>query len=757
MQKTITSLTDIPAIAAYFTRIGAEPRSLRMGIVRELHGKYWRDIARIAISIETGDVRVFNNNDPNLPPTKDELKAIKEQIVDYRFPASKRVSHYEMPQHLKLAEKEDRLFVFKDQQGLLIMIVERREITDGKKVYHPWTLYEDDVWRNQEPDGLLPLYNLESLEARHTTVFIHEGPKAARAVHRLIHPYTDEEHKAFADHPWIKDLALPDVCHLGWHGGALNPYRTDWSVLKRHGIKRVFIVADNDRYGLDATPRIARQLEGMKVMAIHFDKRFKNGFDLADPFEEHLYETRNGNRIYKGPTFDEMLVPATWATEEIPSLDKKKQYRLREEFVEQWYHCVKQNLYVNYDRPGVQFTEQQFEDKVKPYARGVKNVSSMLKEIVSAQCSGITYRPDQPNSRILSEENLPRAFNIYVAPKLQSVDGDPKPWFDYLEHLIVRDDERHQVMRWCATLIAKPEVRMGYSLLLISTRHGTGKTTLGAQVLSPLVGKNNTSFPDEKVIVDSSFNAWVADKRLVIISEIYPGGSWKTYQSLKAYVSDDDMEVHKKYMNPYSARCFSHFVCSSNFLRAMKIDNTDRRWYIPEVAEDYWGGDIETHGHNFAKFRHWLTFENGLGIIKHWAENFNDYVSAGVHPPNTKRKTEMIEEARSSPEKTLRSWAEANCTEAVVALDREIINLLKSHGEDPKYFTPRELRKVLEDMGWKNPGFSITFNGMTQSMVMSPHLYRDWINLNGASPQEQRDWIRARIKSPLIDPNVRSM
>ena len=88
MQKTITSLTDVPAIATYFARIGAEPRSLRLGVVREPRGGgYWLDTARIYIDIVTGAVRVFNDDNPETQPTKEEQKAIIEQIVDYRFPA----------------------------------------------------------------------------------------------------------------------------------------------------------------------------------------------------------------------------------------------------------------------------------------------------------------------------------------------------------------------------------------------------------------------------------------------------------------------------------------------------------------------------------------------------------------------------------------------------------------------------------------------------------------------------------------------
>ena len=273
----------------------------------------------------------------------------------------------------------------------------------------------------------------------------------------------------------------------------------------------------------------------------------------------------------------------------------------------------------------------------------------------------------------------------------------------------------------------------------------------------PLVGERNTSFPDERVIADSQFNYWVAEKRLIVVSEIYPGGSWRTYQALKAYVTDNKIEVHRKYRDTYPIRCFAHFVCSSNFLRAMKIDNRDRRWYIPEVVEHYWGDDKDEHKKNFTRFRHWLTFENGLGIIKHWAENFGDYVESGEHPPDTKRKTEMIEEARAEPIKFLHSWAAANKDADVVAVDRDIKDMLKSAGEDPKYFTPLELRRVLEGVGWRNPGFQITHNGLAQAMMMSPALYPKWVELNGATPKEKRDWLRTKIKSPLISATERTM
>ena len=171
-------------------------------------------------------------------------------------------------------------------------------------------------------------------------------------------------------------------------------------------------------------------------------------------------------------------------------------------------------------------------------------------------------------------------------------------------------------------------------LVVVGQRlQGTGKTTLAAQVLTPLVGERNTSFPDERVIAESQFNAWVAEKRLIVVSEIYPGGSGALIKRSKRTLPTTRSMFIKNIAN-HTRSAVRTFCLQLEFSGAMKIDNRDRRWYIPEVVEHYWGAsDAVENKKRFAKFRHWLTFENGLGIIKGWAENFGDYVEGGEHPP----------------------------------------------------------------------------------------------------------------------------
>ena len=80
----IKSLYEIPAVAAYLKRIGAEPRSLRAAVVRENKGAYWEDIAVISIE-STGIVKA----PANYAPTEKEKLAIEVDCQSVQWPQMK--------------------------------------------------------------------------------------------------------------------------------------------------------------------------------------------------------------------------------------------------------------------------------------------------------------------------------------------------------------------------------------------------------------------------------------------------------------------------------------------------------------------------------------------------------------------------------------------------------------------------------------------------------------------------------------------
>jgi hypothetical protein len=204
-------------------------------------------------------------------------------------------------------------------------------------------------------------------------------------------------------------------------------------------------------------------------------------------------------------------------------------------------------------------------------------------------------------------------------------------------------------MRWCATLIARPRVRIRFALLLASTMQGVGKTTL-TEILRRLVGEQNASVIQENDIKDQH-NSWMAHKRLAIAPEIYAGHSWAIYQSLKSLISDDVVRVNEKYKPQYELTQWVHFVFCSNSRVPLQIEDTDRRYLMPTVTEErlpkeFWDG-----------FYAWLN-DRGYAIIMGWAEHFvkkHGALGPGDVAPATARKDQLIDDSRSRVQHLVRN------------------------------------------------------------------------------------------------------
>lgn len=125
----IKSLTDLTSVAAYLQRIRAEPRSLLKAVVREQHGKYWKDIAVIKISIK-GEVEAPEEH----MPSEFEAVQIKNECQQVEWPELNKVQNLiNLPDQLKNAGPED-IFVFRDLDGLITMVQQRIINSDGSRL-----------------------------------------------------------------------------------------------------------------------------------------------------------------------------------------------------------------------------------------------------------------------------------------------------------------------------------------------------------------------------------------------------------------------------------------------------------------------------------------------------------------------------------------------------------------------------------------------------------------------------------------------
>lgn len=702
----LKELTDVNSIRDYLNRVGAEPRSLKTAVVRQQSGHYWRDIAVIRFH-KDGSIECSTAEHA---PTDAERALIANEMTNFEWPEVKLLkSIINPPKMLKDAPK-DRVFEFRDEQNNILMLQIRMGEGADKK-YVPLSYWDDDQWRFCEPDGPLPLYGIEDLKD-HSTVFIHEGAKAARHMQHMVRGETAAARKALADHPWGREMI--GAAHVGWIGGALSPYRTDWAILKKMGITRAYIVADNDKPGKAAIPQIAQQLR-MPTFAIQFTDEFPPAFDLADSFPDDMFGKAGGSEpIYTGPSFRDCLHPATWATDTfVGPGGGRPSFVLRESFKGMWAYIEEADVFVCTQMPEIMRSEAVLNKMLSSFSH-VSDTCRLIVKAYQGRSARICYRPDHPGLMVTFRGSS--AINMHVPSTVPSIPGDPKPFLDFVDYLFVNDAERQEVLRWCATMIACPGVRMSYGLLLISERQGIGKTTLGASILAPLVGVQNVSYPGENDIT-SSFNDWVANKRLAIVSEIYSGSSWKAYHALKSVITDKDISVNRKYMRQYEIENWCHVLASSNSMRALKMENDDRRWFYPEMTEVPWPRN------KFDELRRWIN-GGGLSIIKNWAENFKDYIAQSERAPMTERKREMIEGSRSEAQAEAAAIAEVlkDIGRPAGVLIKDVVGFIRQSVQGKVYDSDYELRRSMQDVGMHVFNKRIKVGGRLQYAVINDEL-----------------------------------
>jgi hypothetical protein len=562
-----------------------------------------------------------------------------------------------------------------------------------------------------EPDGALPFWKPHPpAKLKKPRIMIHEGAKAAEFITRNLQ---ESEWK----HPWREELEKYE--HWGMIGGAMAPHRTDYDELRREKPVEVIYVCDNDHPGKSVLQEVSRMYGG-SLKGIMFDDKWPMSWDLADEMPKKLFK-KDGR--YAGPTLLELTTPATRATEKLPNPEGKgaPQTILRRTFKEEWYHSVTPEVFIHKDRPNRMLIASEFNNTVSPFS-DTDDTARLLKKDAASKTGIIKYSPADPSG--IYGEREGRYINTHVPTPIKPVKGDAKPFLDFMEHLIPIETDRVELMRWCATLIAHPEIKMSYSVLLISETQGVGKGTLGESILVPLVGKENVSIPNEDEITNEKYNYWQTHKRLAVVHEIYAGNSFQAYNTLKSAITDRYITVLKKYLAPYQIENWVHIFACSNSSRALKLSIEDRRWFVPKVTEETkpkeWWDEFYT----------WLDEGNGVAIIKGWAKDFlksHAAVTRSDRAPWSTLKGDLIKESYSPGMELVArflelvaismedpKWVEAYSKPAgangewkangVVVVDTDLVMLIKEFiyngKQSDKLERPMTIRKVAKNLGW---------------------------------------------------------
>ena len=669
-QADFENYRTFPALAAYINRVGAEQRNFRRFIVKQ-QGAHGYNVVQAVITLKA-DGTITVKGDAACAPNDAERAAITAACAQLSFPTSVTASESaaETQRRALGVERENWFTILDDNRTTVVMVQQRLTLPNGKKAYLPWTFFSDGKWRRMEPDAeALPLWKPKQ---RRSTVMLHEGAKPAAYCDWLAN--SPEARALLAAHPFA--AAIKDAEHWGWIGGALSPHRTDWASVRRQDFMKVDLICDNDEPGMAAARYIARALMGENFWVVFFNEQFPVGFDLADPIPARLFKQIGDRRVYSGPSFYDFERCAIWATETVPTEKPgRPAHKLRPAFLRQWAWSIAPPVFVNIQMRRKLHSIDEFNRSVRPFSDVADTAALLENKHDERKVDGVCYQPG--DSSFFVNKNHERLINTWMATTIPPMAGDDEPWITFMENLFPLKVDRDNVYQWCATLIARPDVRMTYGVLLIQKKQGIGKSTLMEKILLPLVGEHNCSLPNEKEIVDGAFNYWQAYRRLVVVHEIYAGHSRKAYDKLKSVMTDKKCDVNIKNIKQHTIDNWVTIIAASNSRQALHMAQDDRRWLVPEVSNvvqsnDYW-----------TKFNNWLVC-GGLNIIHQWAIDYvakHGAVSAGEHAPDSLMKKEITKDSMSDGELLLVDLAEAMLkrTDYTVVTDRAVRAWLGQH------------------------------------------------------------------------------
>ena len=638
--------TNFLALKSYINRIGAEQLNFRRFMVKEYHGRYYIEKTIIKINSDFS----IECRDERYAPTPEEATAIAVELKQENFPTYTPVPFTRLDLLTKSGRVTGDLYVFPDVERKLIrMCQERREGPQGK-YYIPWSCYaapgdEKGIWMDMEADGKLAFWKPEQNRQK-SIIMVHEGAKTAAFWDGLLNdPTRRAERKDYEKiaKSWVDHLA--DCEHWGAIGGALAMHRCDFDELHDTKIEgHLEYSCDNDAAGVEASKTFSRYMAGKEVRVIKYNNSFRAGWDLADPIPPEMLD-KNGRVKLR---LEDMMRPATWATQ---ASEKKKGpgrpgHNLTMKFKEEWYHCTDVKMFFHATMPGQSYEEQAFNCFVRPYS-DVEDTARLLRASEQGKVNFPSYDPSRPYGPFNKDEGKNLYFNEYATPRFEDYSRAEAKRLDhgllkeFFDRLIPSEKmDRHELIKWVATLCVCPHIKMDYASLVVSLENGVGKSTLG-NLMTGIVGEHNTSQPNEKALTDER-NSWAARKRLAIIPEIYQGNSKVVYNLLKSLITERKIYYNEKFQVAYEIPNWAHIYANSNSLAPLQFDNSDRRWLIPKCTEEkaprkFWND-----------FNYYMVEDEGYRRARQFFKDFienNGSVLPGEEAPFTSAKRDMIMES----------------------------------------------------------------------------------------------------------------
>lgn len=285
--------------------------------------------------------------------------------------------------------------------------------------------------------------------------------------------------------------------------------------------------------------------------------------------------------------------------------------------------------------------------------------------------AGVTYKPyafslDERKrglQRIVRDELTGQlCINTYAPPELT-----PRPCRDdidsgrlnvFLEHIDYlfegNKDKAGVFLDWLAATVQRPERRVTWAPLIVTTYEGVGKGWIDSVVRRLIGGPNYRKITQDALGPNAGFNDFLASSKLVVLDEVMFGKRTDFKNRLNAMITEDALEVNRKHGSKRMERIYANFICFSNHKNAIKLSVKDRRFWVHLMERPPQGPAY------YNKLWAWLKSEGPSLLLHHLLKRDISKFNFGQCPrlDDDKAKREMALAARTEIEQALDNMVE---------------------------------------------------------------------------------------------------
>jgi len=194
------------------------------------------------------------------------------------------------------------------------------------------------------------------------------------------------------------------------------------------------------------------------------------------------------------------------------------------------------------------------------------------------------YHPTE-SLRLIPNTNGQTALNTYSpsypTPDMKRRDEAKAVW-EKLIHPIYSPDDARTITDWFAHIVQK-RTKIIWALFVCGTQHGAGKS-LTAKFVCPALGPNNFGIIGGETF-SKEFNTRSVEKQMIVIEELKAPNQNRALpmERMKTLITNETTEVEGKGTNREEKFNVASYVIFSNYRDALKLDNSDRRYYMVDV------------------------------------------------------------------------------------------------------------------------------------------------------------------------------